>query len=241
MPDLSGHKTFKSDSSREVPNALCSARAVAGTARSRHRARRAAHQHRAPRLPRRDGVSTGAGGPHDLRVKAARHAVDLRRPASGRQLQADRRRPLRPGDGHVRAGRVQRRRHRSRRGRLRAALAGDGLRRVPRPRGGAAARPDLPAVAQRQRRAVDAAGRDAEPERRAGRVARPVGLRPVVLAGAHGLGARRGPSCLQARRPRLRALPGRADGPRDQRTRARRVVQVRPVGRSSTASACRRG
>ena len=146
------------------------------------------------------------------------------------------------GDEHVRAGRVQRRRHRPRRGRLHPPLAPDGLRRVTRARGRAAARPDVPAVAQRQRRAVDAAGRDAEPERRAGRAAGPVGLRPVVLAGAHGLGARRGPSRVQARRSRVRALPGRAAWTsRSPRSSATVLSQVRPRRRSSTASACRRG
>ena len=87
-----------------------------------------------------------------------------------------RRRRVRRGDEHVRAGRVQRRRHRPRGRRLRAPLARDGLRRVSRARLRAPARPRVSAVAERQRRAVDAAGRHAEPERRARRAAGPVRL-----------------------------------------------------------------
>ena len=105
----------------------------------------------------------------------------------------------------------------------------------------ARARPTCSARPTRQRRAVDAARRDAEPERRAGRAAGPVGLRPVLLARAHGLGAGRGAARVRARRSRVRALPGRADGPRDRRARAAGPVALRPTTRSSTASASRRG
>ena len=117
----------------------------------------------------------------------------------------------------------------------------DRLARLPRAGGRAAARPDLPAVAQRQRRAVDAARRDAESQRGAGRAARPVGLRPVLLARPHGLGARRGAPRVRARRSRVRALPGRADGPARSPRSSGRSSTATAAGRSSTASASRRG
>ena len=66
-------------------------------------------------------------------------------------------------------------------------------------------RPRVSAVAQRQRRAVDAAGRHAEPERRARGAAGPVRFRGVVLAGADGLGVRRGlPRVRNGTTPRSR-------------------------------------
>ena len=84
-----------------------------------------------------------------------------------------------------------------------------------------AARPHLPAdrlgPERRQRGAVDAARRHAEPERRARGAARPVRQRRVLLAGPHDLGARRGLRGLPARRPGVRALPAQPDRARRRR------------------------
>ena len=117
--------------------------------------------------------------------------------------------PYDPATGTYGPGRLQRRRHRPGRRGLPAALAAD------RRRGQPASRPTSCCAAltylqtadrpeRRQRRAVDAAGRDAQPQRRARRAARPVRLRAELLAGPHGVGARRGLRRLR-RRPTRRS------------------------------------
>ena len=73
---------------------------------------------------------------------------------------------------------------------------------------------------RRQRRALDAARRHPEPERRSGRAARPVGQRRVLLAGPHGLGAGGGLRRLPDGRPGLRAFPPATGS--TSRSRARR-------------------
>ena len=97
-----------------------------------------------------------AGGPHD--VPARRAPADRRRcgptptARTDGSYRARRRRHLRPGDEHLRPGRLQRRRHGPRRRRLPARTGGRPGTRRSRARGlRAAARPDLPADRDRAR------------------------------------------------------------------------------------------
>ena len=116
------------------------------------------------------------------------------------------------GDRHLGPGRVQRRRPEPGRRRVPAALAADRRRRTAATRAyqllrgltylQTATGDDAGNVV-----AVDAAGRHPQPQRRAGRAARPERLRRVVLAGPHGVGARRGLRGVRRRRPRVRRVP----------------------------------
>ena len=91
-----------------------------------------AHQPGPPRLALGPGDPARPGRPHDVPPRGGagdRRPVDLRRAQPRRQLQARRRRGLRPRDRHLGPGRVQRRRREPRGGRLPAALAGHRLDR----------------------------------------------------------------------------------------------------------------
>ena len=88
------------------------------------RARRAADQHRASRLPRRRPSRRRPRRATRRSGRGAdRRALDLRGPQRRRVLPPRRRRRVRRRDEHLRPGRVQRRRHRPRGRRLPAPLA----------------------------------------------------------------------------------------------------------------------
>ena len=208
----------------------------------------AARQHRAPGLPGRHGRSAGAVGPHDVPAgagAAGRRAVDLRRPPGRRRLQGARRRRLRPGDQHLRPGRLQRRRPRARGRRLPAPLAPDGRRREPAARLCAAARAHLPAdrvgAERRQRRAVDAARRHAAPERRSRSSCptRPTATRPTGSPAPCGRWARAIGRSAPTTRP-SRASCAAGSSWRSGRSTARCSTPI-PAPRSSTGGACRPG
>jgi hypothetical protein len=161
--------------------------------------------------------------------------VDVRRPQRRRELPTPRRRHVRRRHQHLRAGRVQRRRHLPGGGRLSSRLAADQERDQPRPGPRAAPRPHLPAdrlrPERRQRRALDAARRHPEPQRGSGRAARPLGQRRLLLAGPHALGAGRGVRLVPRLRPGLRTVPRgppAARGPRRRPAVARRLRPALP-------------
>ncbi len=179
----------------------------------------AAGQPGASRLPRGPGRPARAGGAHHLAAGPGaedRGAVDLCRAAAGRQLPAPRGRRLRPGHRHLGPGGVQRRRHDQGGGRVPPPLAP--VRRPGQPRTrlpaapGRDLPPDLIGPGRRQRGAVDAAGRDPQPQPDPDRGARPLRLRPLLLAGPHHLGPRRGLRRLPRARPGLRRVPAPAAG-----------------------------
>ena len=164
----------------------------------------AADQPGPPRLPGRQGGAAEAGGPHDVPAGSDRRsACSGPTPTSSRTAATSASAAgLRRSDGHLGQG----------------AFNADDMARAavvylrhwkqtgpgqPDPRLRDAARPDLPAdrlrEERRQRRAVDAARRHAEPERGAGRAARPVGQRRVLLARSHDLGAGGGLRRVQER------------------------------------------
>ena len=192
------------------------------------------------------GDPTAASRAHHLPARQRAlgwSAVGLRQLPGPRQLPGHRRRHLRPREQHLRAGRLRRRRHLPRRGRLPAAL--DAIRRPAQPRRGlpAAARADLPAdrirAQRRQRRAVDAARREPQPHPHPRRLTESLRLGRLVLAGPHHLGARRRLCRLPQRRPRLRRLPPAAPGPGHRSARpgsADQLRAVRPVERAACAS-----
>ena len=141
---------------------------------------------------------------------------------------------LRPGDQHLRAGRLRRRRHRPRRRRLPAALAA--VRRRAQPGAGL---PLLRGLTYLQTATGPNGGKVVlwmQPDGTLTRaptppeLARPVRLRTVVLAGPHALGARRGLRRLPRHRPGLRRLPARlALRPGRRRAATRRAHPLRPV------------
>ena len=189
--------------------------------RSRCRAT-GADQPRPPRLAGRHcRPARRRGGPHDVPARRGardRRPVDLRR-AQERRADPGRRRDVRPRDRHLRPGRLQRRRRLARRGRLHPALGRDRLAEQPRRGVPDAARPDLPPDGERrerrQRRAVDAARRHAQPQRGTGGAARPVRQRRVLLGRPHHLGARRGlrgVRCHAATPPTRRSPSSSASG-----------------------------
>ena len=106
---------------------------------------------------------------------------------------------------------------------------------------GAGVLPDRRRAERGQRRALDAAGRHAEPGRRSAGAAQPVGLRRVLLAGAHDLGARRGvrglPRLGRPGGPGVRGVP-RATGStsRSARCSVRRWRATAPTGRSTATA-----
>ena len=159
--------------------------------------------------------------------------MGLRQLPGPRQLPGHRRRHLRPREQHLRAGRLRRRRHLPRRGRLPAALGA--IRRPAQPRRGlpAAARTDLPAdrvrAQRRQRRAVDAARRQPQPHPHPRGLTESLRLGRLVLAGPHHLGARRRLCRLPRHRPRLRRLPPAAPGSGHRGARPGGADQLRAV------------